>query len=85
MDYSLLISFFRREGGKAVRGQVSLQDGSFCAIGIIDYLQEYNTIKRMAGVLKGFFKATEVSATDCEAYAKRMLMFVSKHMKNPVM
>lgn len=47
MDYSLIVSFYKCSEGKAMRNQVKFEDGTYCALGIIDYLQEYNTIKKM--------------------------------------
>lgn len=64
MDYSLMICFYDQQN-REMKGQHKLTNGTYCSIGIIDYLQEYNTLKRMAGAFKGLFKNAEISTTDC--------------------
>lgn len=65
MDYSMILCFYREAPQKELRNQVKLEDGSYCSFGLIDYLQEYNTIKKMEGAFKGLFKTTEISTVDC--------------------
>jgi len=79
MDYSLLISF--SEEHSHLHNTVELKDGSYCTVGLIDYLQEYSIVKRMEGALKGIFRnQTELSSVDTQAYSKRLLDFVENKL-----
>lgn len=75
MDYSLLISFSEEQ--TQLPGSVQLSDGTYCTLGLIDYLQEYNMVKKMEGAFKGLFKnASELSSVDSQKYSERMIDFV---------
>ena len=76
MDYSLLITFGKEEPvHKYIKiGQV------YITLGIIDYLQEFNSLKKMESRLKGWFK-TDISSIESQQYGDRLINFLYKHFE----
>ena len=63
-------------------GELHLTGDNIYFVGIIDYLQYYNTRKRAETVLKGFtYHLSEVSAVDPKLYAHRFCNFMSSLME----
>ncbi|KAM3143994.1 hypothetical protein pb186bvf_003758 [Paramecium bursaria] len=86
MDYSLMIivSWFpikQQLNGSRV---VWLDDNQCAAIGIIDYLQEYNQSKKLETKVKQFFgifkQEKQISCVDSESYRNRFIQFFKQAM-----
>ena len=89
MDYSLLVAFVPRSAeavhprSKKYKFVGTGNSAAYCFyIGLIDYLQEYTTLKRLETfgkrMVSGQYSGTEISIVSPEEYSARMLAFIEK-------
>jgi 1-phosphatidylinositol-4-phosphate 5-kinase len=86
VDYSFLIGVFtRKDAGdeQKIYGEGPDSELVF-VVGLIDYLQEYNSIKKLETCWKNLVKTNKeaISVISPKKYARRMVQFISSILEN---